>query len=96
MSEDDEGVEFMALMERFASENEARVAEYKSVEREAALLTDQINTKADHLRQLSEQRNGLIVKCQSIRNAGQDAGMKLMTDWMAMMADAESKEARGV
>ena len=86
MSEDRESAEFMALMERFASANEARVAEYLSVEQEAALLTDQINTKADHLRQLSEQRNGLIVKCQSIRNAGQDAGMKLMTDWMEIMS----------
>ena len=86
MSEVKEPDELVALMERFSSENEIRVAEYKSVEQEAALLTDQINTKSDHIRQLSEQRNGLIVKCQSIRNVGQDAAMKYMTDCMEMMA----------
>lgn len=86
MTENEEIAKLVASIERFAEGNEARRAEYKSVEQEIALLTEQINTKPDHLRQLSEQRDGLITKCQSIRNEGQGAAMKYMTGWIAMAA----------
>ena len=86
MSEDEERAEFIASMQSFAGSNEARNADYVSTEQEIAVLTEQINAKIDHLRQLQEQRSGLIVKCQSIRNAGQDAAMKYMTDYIEMVA----------
>ena len=87
MSEDEKVAESMTLMGDFAQQTEARMKELMSIEQDIALLTEQITTKDDHLRQLSAQRNGLHAKYQSIRNAHQDAVMQYMTDFIETMAD---------
>ena len=89
MTEDEEAAELMALdesMEQFAQQTESRMKELVSLEHEIAVLTEQITTKDDHLRQLSAQRNGLHAKYQSIRNTHQDAVMKYMTDFIETMS----------
>jgi uncharacterized protein (DUF3084 family) len=86
MSETEKAAESMVLMEDFARQTEVRMEKLVSLEQEIALLTEQITTKDDHLRQLSAQRNGLHAKYQSIRNAHQDAVMKYMADFIETMA----------
>ena len=85
MSEAEKGAELVAFMEVFVYQTEARSKEMASVQQEIDLLSDQIRTKTDHLRQLSEQRNNLFGKNQSLRNDQQDAALKYMTDWAEMM-----------
>lgn len=84
MSETEEVSELMDFMQRFVDGTEDRMIELKSVEQEILLLTEQITTKDDHLRQLSAQRNGLHAKYQSMRNVQQDAAMKYLTDYIEM------------
>ena len=85
MSENGDSTELRTMAEDFVARTEARSKESSSVQQEIDLLNEQITTKTDHLRQLSEQRNNLFGKNQSIRNAQQDAAMKYMTDWIEMM-----------
>ena len=85
MSEAEEGAELVAFMETFVEQTEARSKEMASVQQEIDLLSEQIKTKTDHVRQLSEQRNNLFGKNQSLRNDQQDAALKCMTDWVEMM-----------
>ena len=85
MSEANEAGEFKAFVEDFVKQTKARSEEIDSVQQEIDLLGEQITTKSDHLRQLSERRNNLFGKNQSIRNAQTDAAMKYMTDWIEMM-----------
>ena len=86
MSEAEESAELVDFMEAFLEQTEARSKEMGSVQQEIDLLSDQIRTKQGHLQQLSEQRNGLFVKNQSLRDAQQNAAMKYMTDWIGMMS----------
>ena len=85
MSEAEERAKLVAFMEIFVEQTEARSKEMVSVQQEIDLLGEQIRTKTDHLRQLSEQRNNLFGKNQSLRNDQQDAALKYMTDWVEMM-----------
>ena len=81
MSENGEAAELVA----FTEQSTDRVKELMSIEQEIALLTEQITTKDEHLRQLSAQRNNLHGKYQSIRNAHQDMVMKFMMDWIGRL-----------
>ncbi len=91
MSEAEEGAELVAFMETFVEQTEVRSKEMASVQQEIDLLSEQISTKQEHLKQLSEQRNGLFGKNQSLRNTHQDAVMKYMTDFIETM----SRENKG-
>ena len=84
MSEAQKSDEFKAFVEDFVKQTKVRSEESDSVQQEIDLLSEQITTKSDHLRQLSERRNNLFGKNQSIRNAQTDAAMKYMTDWIEM------------
>ncbi len=89
MSEAEDSAVLTAMIKDFVGHTEARSKEIFSVQQEIDLLSEQITTKTDHLRQLSERRNNLFGKNQSIRNAQQDAAMKYMTDWIEIMARDE-------
>ena len=91
MDEAQKSDNFKAFVEDFVKQTKARSEEIDSVQQEIDLLGEQITTKSDHLRQLSERRNNLFGKNQSIRNAQTDAAMKYMTDWIEMLGRAEGK-----
>ena len=91
MDEAQKSDNFKAFVEDFVKQTKARSEEIDSVQQEIDLLNEQITTKSDHLRQLSERRNNLFGKNQSIRNAQTDAAMKYMTDWIEMLGRVEGK-----